>query len=127
MRFQVRKRLRRFFSYLSKIIFFPINRVKHIFCCRNSKRYISLLRGKFGEDAACEFLKRNGYKIIRRNWQFKHREIDIIAVKKCSGVIVFVEVKLRNSDSYIPGYFSVSKKKKGYFEDILFGISEKFL
>ena len=112
MRFRVRKRLRRFFKYLLKIVFLQINRVKHIFCCKNSKRCVSLLRGKFGEDAACEFLKRNGYKIIRRNWRVKHREIDIIAVEKCSSVIVFVEVKFRNSDANVSGYFAVSKRKR---------------
>ena len=126
MRFRVRKRLRRFFKYLLKIVFLQINRVKHIFCCKNSKRCVSLLRGKFGEDAACEFLKRNGYKIIRRNWQFKHREIDIIAVEKCSGIIVFVEVKLRNLDADISGYFAVSKRKRAILRTACLEFLKKF-
>lgn len=126
MRFSFRKRLRRFFSYLSKIVFLQINRVSHIFCHRKPKRCVPLLRGKFGEDAACEFLKRNGYKIIRRNWRFEHREIDIIVVEKCSGVIVFVEVKLRNSDSYIPGYFAVSKRKRTILRSTCFEFLKMF-
>jgi putative endonuclease len=85
-----------------------------------------LLRGKFGEDAACEFLKHNGYKIIRRNWRVKHREIDIIAVEKCSSVIVFVEVKFRNSDSYIPGYFAVSKRKRAILRSACFEFLKRF-
>ena len=89
-----------------------ISYIKHIFCYNERKGSVSSLRGKLGEDAACKFLKRHGFKIIRRNWRFKHREIDIISVEKCSGVIVFIEVKLRNLDADIPGYFAVSKRKK---------------
>lgn len=58
--------------------------------------------GQLGEDAAVEFLKKQGYKVVARN--FKNRvgrqvgEIDIIARK--NGEIVFVEVKTRNLENY---------------------------
>lgn len=126
MKFSLRKRLRRFFSCLPKMVFLQKNRVSHVFCHRKSKRCVPLLRGKFGEDVACEFLKRSGYKIIRRNWRVKYREIDIIAVEKCSSVIVFVEVKLRNSDSYIPGYFAVSKRKRAILRTSCLEFLKKF-
>ena len=47
--------------------------------------------GRDGEDIACQFLERKGYKIIGRNYRRKWGEIDIIAEK--GGVIRFVEVK----------------------------------
>lgn len=49
--------------------------------------------GKIGEDLACEFLIKNDYKILERNWGNKWGEIDIIAKDK--EIIVFVEVKTK--------------------------------
>lgn len=47
--------------------------------------------GKFGEDIACMFLKKHGYKIIEKNYLRKWGELDIVAKK--SGKLCFVEVK----------------------------------
>ena len=47
--------------------------------------------GRGGEDIACEFLTRHGYKVIDRNYRRKWGEIDIIAVK--DNTVRFVEVK----------------------------------
>lgn len=47
--------------------------------------------GDDGEERACDFLKKNGYTVIKRNWRTRTGEIDIIA--KSSNTIVFVEVK----------------------------------
>ncbi|MFA6963260.1 MAG: YraN family protein [Patescibacteria group bacterium] len=47
--------------------------------------------GNAGEDAATEFLRRKGYKIIDRNLRLFCGEIDILAEYK--KVIVIVEVK----------------------------------
>ena len=53
--------------------------------------------GKLGEDKACEYLKKNGYKIIERNHRNKMGEIDAIAIDK-DKTLVFIEVKtIRNS------------------------------
>lgn len=49
--------------------------------------------GKKGEDLACEYLKRHGYRIIGRNFKFHYGELDIIAVKE--ETLVFIEVKTR--------------------------------
>lgn len=51
--------------------------------------------GVRGEDAACEFLKKNGYSIITRNYRAGKSEIDIIAEDRKN--IVFVEVKTRTA------------------------------
>ena len=49
--------------------------------------------GNFGEDAAVKLLKKNGYKILERNFVSNNAEIDIIA--KNSEFTIFVEVKTR--------------------------------
>ena len=49
--------------------------------------------GRLGEDVAVEFLKKNGYTVIERNYRASHNELDIIASDK--KYIVFVEVKAR--------------------------------
>ena len=58
--------------------------------------------GKGGEDVACQFLERKGYKVIERNYRRKWGEIDIIAVK--DEIVRFVEVKAvsRESEAYRP-------------------------
>lgn len=48
--------------------------------------------GQFGENFACEYLVKQGYKIIERNFRQKWGEIDIIA-KAPDKTLVFVEVK----------------------------------
>ncbi len=55
--------------------------------------------GKFGEDLACEYLVKNNYKIIERNFRQPWGEIDIIA-KSPDKTLVFIEVKT------VSGYFS---------------------
>ena len=57
-----------------------------------------------GEQATADFLVRNGYKILARNYTVRGGEIDIIAIK--DGVLHFIEVKTRNGDQY--GYPSES-------------------
>lgn len=63
--------------------------------------------GECGEDIAVRFLKKNGYKIIARNWfnttGRRIGEIDIIALDKKTKEMVFVEVKTRvlNNDENI--------------------------
>lgn len=59
----------------------------------------SKLVGDKGENLACEYLVKNGYKILGRNYRIKFGEIDIIARKKRKlfmknePAIHFVEVK----------------------------------
>lgn len=53
--------------------------------------------GNRGETLAVKFLKRQGYKILERNFRLKSGEIDIVA--KDGNNIVFVEVKTRSSNN----------------------------
>lgn len=50
-------------------------------------------KGCHGEEVACKFLISEGYKILERNFRFKHQEIDIIAFDK--ETLVFIEVRGR--------------------------------
>lgn len=49
--------------------------------------------GRYGENAAAQFLKAKKYKIREQNYHASHNEIDIIAEDR--KYIVFVEVKTR--------------------------------
>jgi putative endonuclease len=48
--------------------------------------------GGIGEDIACGYLKKNGYRILGRNYRKKYGEIDIVAIA-ADKTVVFVEVK----------------------------------
>ena len=54
--------------------------------------------GNYGEDLACKFLQKQGYKILERNYFIRGGEIDIVA--KEGEYLVFVEVKTRYSHEY---------------------------
>ncbi|MBR0139486.1 MAG: YraN family protein [Firmicutes bacterium] len=50
--------------------------------------------GRKGEDAACSYLERKGWRIVARNYRCRFGEIDMIAAK--DGVLAFIEVKTRS-------------------------------
>ena len=54
--------------------------------------------GAWGETQAAKYLKKHGYRILERNWVCRFGEIDLIAADR--SFLVFVEVKLRKSDSF---------------------------
>jgi len=67
--------------------------------------------GTRGENLACQFLKRNGYKILYRN--FKGRtggEIDIICRDR--DTLVFVEVKTRTREDFGRPVEAVNREKQ---------------
>jgi putative endonuclease len=66
--------------------------------------------GKFGEDYAASYLRKNGYKIIDRNYRFKKYEVDIIC--KHNEQYVFVEVKARNTSEIGEPWKAVTKTKQ---------------
>lgn len=70
----------------------------------------SKIIGDQGENKALEYLEKNGYKIIGRNYKVYSGEIDLIARK--DHYLVFVEVKSRKDDSYGYGYEAVDKNKQ---------------
>ena len=72
----------------------------------------TFLSGRYGEKAAADFLKDDGYTILERNFRGANGEIDIIAIK--DGHLSFVEVKSRkNTDfGYPADAVTVQKQKK---------------
>ena len=81
--------------------------------------------GKLAEDLASEFLKKQGYKIIERNFYFKKfGEIDIIALKE--NFLNFIEVKsLTKETDFIPE-IHFNKKKLEKIEKIASFYANKF-
>ncbi|MFO0321582.1 MAG: YraN family protein [Bacteroidota bacterium] len=68
-------------------------------------------KGKLGELHALNYLIKNNYRILAKNWRHRHLEIDLIAQK--DNILVIIEVKLRSSNSYgNPEDFVLLKKQK---------------
>ncbi len=65
--------------------------------------------GKKAEELAAEFLLKNGYKILARNFRYQKAEIDIIAEK--DNLIIICEVKARSTDIFNLPQEAVNKKK----------------
>lgn len=65
--------------------------------------------GKIAEDTAVDYLQKNGYKILVRNFRFQKAEIDIIAEK--DNLIIIVEVKARSTDAFMLPQEAVTKTK----------------
>ena len=65
--------------------------------------------GKFGEEMAVEYLRKDGYTVLETNWTFQKAEIDIIAQK--GTILAVVEVKTRSSLEFgLPQDFVKQKK-----------------
>ena len=69
--------------------------------------------GDLGEEAACRYLRKKGFKICARNYRTDHGELDIVAQNR--EYIIFVEVKTRNfpkSERYGRPADAVNRKKR---------------
>lgn len=69
-----------------------------------------IIIGKSGEDIALDFLKKQDYHIIERNFKSRLGELDIIA--KDANTVCFVEVKTRTSSDKGTGFESITKNKQ---------------
>lgn len=58
---------------------------------------------------AAEYLQKNGYRILARNFRFQKAEIDIIAEK--DNLIIVIEVKARSTDVFMLPHEAVTKTK----------------
>ena len=65
--------------------------------------------GKEGEQLAENYLLKNGFVILYRNWRYSHYEIDIVTLK--NERLHFIEVKFRQSKKFGLPEESVTKKK----------------
>lgn len=66
--------------------------------------------GQKAEDLATRHLKRQGYRIVARNYRTRAGEIDIIAREGAS--LVFIEVKGRQSTRYGSAKAAVTPRKQ---------------
>lgn len=66
--------------------------------------------GGTGERLTAEFLHKNGFSIIKRNYHCRYGEIDIIAENK--EYIIFTEVKTRREDSLVSPAEAVDFRKQ---------------
>ena len=67
-------------------------------------------KGAWGEDRAAEFLEREGYRILERNYRCPLGEMDIIARE--GRTVVFVEVKTRSSERFGPPQAAIGPQKQ---------------
>jgi putative endonuclease len=67
--------------------------------------------GMAGEEAACAFLRRRGYRIIDRNYRCRCGELDIVAGLR--GLIVFCEVKARSVGDIEEALGAVDARRQG--------------
>jgi len=66
--------------------------------------------GRLGEEAAAEFVRERGWKIVTRNWRHGRDELDLVAWD--GEVLVFAEVRARKARALVSGYHSVTRRKK---------------
>ncbi len=73
-------------------------------------RFWNKLFGDRGERAAAKYLKRQGFRIVSRNYATPWGEIDIVALD--GATIVFVEVKTRQSIAAGHPFEAVNREKQ---------------
>ena len=66
--------------------------------------------GAEGEKRVANFLRKNGFSIIKRNYVCRYGEVDIIA--EDGQYILFVEVKTRKNGSMVSGVEAVDAYKQ---------------
>jgi putative endonuclease len=65
--------------------------------------------GMLGEQLACDFLGKNGYRIIERNFRCPGGEVDIIAQQQ--DTLVFIEVRTKHSRQFGSPEESITRTK----------------
>jgi putative endonuclease len=66
--------------------------------------------GRRGEQAAAEYLRAAGFRILDRNWRCAEGELDIVAVHGRS--LVVCEVKTRSGNRYGSPLEAISREKQ---------------
>ncbi len=80
--------------------------------------------GKNGEDKIVSYLIKRGWTVLERNFRYKKKEVDIIASK--DEIIIFVEVKARNSVKFGRGFEAVDNHKKRHILSVARYYVEKY-
>ena len=66
--------------------------------------------GQRGEIAACDYLRKKGFRILAKNYRLSFGEIDIVAKK--GGTLIFCEVKTRTKLSWGEPFEAVDLVKR---------------
>lgn len=66
--------------------------------------------GALGEEAVVQYLVKQDFEVIERNWRIREGEIDIVALNP-SGVFSFVEVKTRSSVAFGHPFEAINRDK----------------
>jgi putative endonuclease len=67
--------------------------------------------GRWGQRRCERFLKNKGLRTLTRNFSCKTGELDLVMVDT-DGMLVFVEVKTRAGEAYVPAEASITSAKK---------------
>ncbi|MBC8195985.1 MAG: YraN family protein [Acidimicrobiia bacterium] len=70
-----------------------------------------LALGRWGERVAERYYRRDGYRVLARNWRCGSGEIDLILER--SGTVVFCEVKTRTSEAFGHPAEAVDQRRQG--------------
>lgn len=66
--------------------------------------------GQYGEQLAVDFLLKQKYKIIKRNWRCHYGELDIVAQE--NDVLCFVEVRTKTNVEYGSPFETITQTKQ---------------
>ncbi len=80
------------------------------------KDFCQKLLGRQGEELTCKYLKKHGYRIVKRNYTTPFGEADIIA--NHDGTYCFVEVKARAGDGFGHPAEAVNEAKQRKYRQI---------
>ncbi|RMH40304.1 MAG: YraN family protein [Gammaproteobacteria bacterium] len=68
--------------------------------------------GQIAEHIAEQFLKKQGLRLIARNYRCRFGEIDRVMFEPESNSLVFVEVRFRAAGAWVDGVTSVDQRKQ---------------
>jgi putative endonuclease len=74
----------------------------------------TLEAGRLGEKLAEEFLIKNGFKILDKNWRESHGELDIVALDNTT--LVFIEVKYRSDETFTDIQHAITWQKAKFLK-----------
>ena len=66
--------------------------------------------GRYGEDLAEAYLRRQGFRILARNLHLRQAELDLLALE--GSTLCFIEVRLRSSIAFGSAAESVDRRKQ---------------
>ena len=71
--------------------------------------------GNFGEKIAADYLIEKGYLLLDRNYHTRYGELDLVMLE--DGIVVFVEVKTRTSETFGHPEESITQSKLEHLQN----------